>query len=201
MIYRLTGLFLTVVVLGLGLCTEALAQDPTRLVRISQPIDLDGYPDEQVWNDVPALDLTMYEPISGGSMTERTEIRVAYDDDFLYVSGKMFDSDPEQIRGNTLYRDRYSGDDTFAIVLDTFNDNENALWFFTTPTGVGLITRYLLTRMEEEVGPSAVAQSIAPGIRSGMWLRRWMSEDGSPRCVFHFRVWPSRRPMVRWTWA
>lgn len=136
MTQRLPGLLLTVVVLSIGVSAEALAQDPTSLVRIDRPIELDGYPDEQAWEGVPPLDLAMYEPISGGAMTERTEIRVAYDDDFLYVSGKLFDSDPEQIRGNTLYRDRYSGDDTFAIVLDTFNDNENALWFFTTPTGV-----------------------------------------------------------------
>ena len=74
---------MTVVVLGSGLSAEAFAQDPTSLVRIDQPIDLGGYPDEQVWNQVPPLDLTMYEPISGGSMTEQTEIRVAYDDDLL----------------------------------------------------------------------------------------------------------------------
>ncbi len=48
----------------------------------------------------------------------------------------MFDSEPDEVRANTLYRDRWSGDDTFAIVLDTFNDNENALWFFTSPNGV-----------------------------------------------------------------
>jgi len=136
MTHRLSGLLMTVVVIGSWLAPSAAAQDPTTLARITEPIILDGFPDEPVWEQVAPMDLTMYEPISGGSMTEQTEIRVAYDDDYLYVSGKMFDSDPSQIRGNTLYRDRYSGDDTFAIVLDTFNDNENALWFFTTPTGV-----------------------------------------------------------------
>ena len=114
----------------------AHAQTSTPLSRLSGPIDLDGYPDEPAWEAIAPLEMRMYEPISDGAMTERTEIRVAYDDDYVYVSGRMFDSDPSQIRANTLYRDRYSGDDTFAIVLDTYNDNENALWFFTTPTGV-----------------------------------------------------------------
>lgn len=106
------------------------AQDVLTLHRLSGPIILDGISDEPAWQGVEPVDLTMYQPISGGQMTERTEIRVAYDNDYLYVSGKMFDSEPDEVRANTLYRDRWSGDDTFAIVLDTFNDNENALWFF-----------------------------------------------------------------------
>ncbi|MBT3447836.1 MAG: carbohydrate binding family 9 domain-containing protein [Bacteroidetes Order II. Incertae sedis bacterium] len=112
------------------------AQDVLTLHRLSGPIILDGISDEPAWQGVEPVDLTMYQPISGGQMTERTEIRVAYDNDYLYVSGKMFDSEPDEVRANTLYRDRWSGDDTFAIVLDTFNDNENALWFFTSPNGV-----------------------------------------------------------------
>ena len=44
-------------------------------------------------------------------------------------------STPANLRANSFYRDRWSGDETFAIVLDTFNDNENALWFYTTALG------------------------------------------------------------------
>lgn len=122
--------------LALLLTVQVDAQAPLKLQRLTGPIELDGLSDERAWQHIDPLDLTMYQPISGGEMTERTEIRIAYDDDFLYVSGRMYDSAPDGIRANTLYRDRYSGDDTFAIVLDTFNDNENALWFFTSPTGV-----------------------------------------------------------------
>ncbi|MCZ6704540.1 MAG: DUF5916 domain-containing protein, partial [Bacteroidetes bacterium] len=75
-------------------------------------------------------------PIPNGPMTEKSDIRIGYDDQFLYVSGQFFDSEPEEIRTNSLYRDRYSGDDVFGIVLDTFNDNETALWFSTTPAGI-----------------------------------------------------------------
>ena len=78
----------------------------------------------------------MYQPTFEGEPTERTEIRIAYDDEYLYASGRFYDTDPSGVRSNSLYRDRYSGDDTFALVLDTFNDNENALWFYTSPAGV-----------------------------------------------------------------
>ncbi len=106
------------------------------LPRLSSPITLDGMPDEQAWQEIPPLPLTMYQPVHMGQMTERSVIRVAYDDKYIYVSGKLYDSEPDKIVANTMYRDRYSGDETFAIILDSFNDDETARWFFVTPTGV-----------------------------------------------------------------
>jgi hypothetical protein len=106
------------------------------LTRLDQPIVLDGMSDEAEWEAVPSLPVTMYSPSFRGAVTERTEIRVAYDDAYLYVAGRMYDSDPTGVRSNTLYRDQYSGDDVFAIVLDTYNDNETAVWFSTNPDGV-----------------------------------------------------------------
>jgi len=52
------------------------------------------------------------------------------------VAGRLYDSDPAGVRANTLYRDQYSGDDVLAIVIDSYNDNETALWFATSPPGV-----------------------------------------------------------------
>ncbi|PSQ66341.1 MAG: hypothetical protein BRD32_02840 [Bacteroidetes bacterium QH_2_64_74] len=121
---------------ALSAAPPATAQTPMVLPRIDGPITVDGQVTEPAWQEIEPLPMTMYQPTYEGSVQERTEIRVAYDDKYLYVSGRLYDSNPEGIRANSLYRDRYSGDDTFAIVLDTFNDNENALWFFTTPTGV-----------------------------------------------------------------
>jgi hypothetical protein len=77
----------------------------------------------------------MFTPVFGGALTERTEIRVAYDDKFIYVGGMMFDSEARKIRTNTLYRDRYSGDDIIAIVLDSYNDHQTASWFTVNPAG------------------------------------------------------------------
>ncbi len=115
--------------------TAAQAQDPLVLPRLTGPIHLDGRSDEPAWEAVPPLSLTVYEPVFGADPSERTEIRIAYDDQYLYVAGRLYD-DSGDVRANSLYRDRYSGDDVFAVILDTFNDNENALWFFTTPAGV-----------------------------------------------------------------
>src|SRR3712207_2074527 len=109
---------------------------PLELTRLTRPIRLDGTPTAEEWRDVPALPLTLYMPVFRGTPKQRTEIRVAYDDEFLYAAGWFHDSDPGGVRVNSLYRDRWNGDDSFAIYVDAFNDNQNAKWFGTTPGGI-----------------------------------------------------------------
>ena len=107
-----------------------------RLPRITEEIHLDGKLDESVWKRIAPLPLTMNSPTFGGTPTERTEIRIAYDDNYLYASGAFYDSDPSGVRANNLIRDGVNfSDDRFALILDTFNDNENALGFLVNPAG------------------------------------------------------------------
>jgi Domain of unknown function (DUF5916) len=115
---------------------QAQSSSPLQLVRLSEPVLLDGMPDEAAWVDVPLLPLTMYAPTFRGTPSERTEMRLAYDDQYLYAAGAFYDRDPDGVRINSLYRDRWNGDDAFAIYVDAFNDNQNAKWFGTTPGGI-----------------------------------------------------------------
>ncbi len=105
------------------------------LSRTTTPIVLDGVVDAAEWDAIDPLPMTMFSPSFAAPTTERTEVRVAHDDQYLYVSGRMYDSDPSDIRTNTLYRDLYSGDDLLAIVIDSYNDYETAVWFVTNPAG------------------------------------------------------------------
>lgn len=123
-------------VLFITLSTYSYAQQSIKLVRASSAIIVDGLLDEPAWKDIEPFPMVQYEPIFRGALSEATDIRVTYDDEFLYVAAKMYTKDPSTIAANSLYRDRYSGDDVFAIILDPFNDNQNALRFFTTPAGV-----------------------------------------------------------------
>ena len=122
--------------LGLAVASPAVAQEPMPLTRLSGPIDLDGRLDEPAWRDVPILPITVYGPTYQAPPSERTEILVAYDDSYLYMGGRLYDSDPDGVRSNTLYRDQFSGDDLLSIVLDSYNDYESAVWFTTSPIGV-----------------------------------------------------------------
>ena len=114
----------------------AQPQDTLRIPRLSAPIVFDGMPNERAWDEISPLPLSVFSPVFRAAPTERTEIRVAYDDTYFYASGRMYDSDPKGIRVNTYYRDRYSGDDLLGVLLDTYADHQTASWFVMNPAGV-----------------------------------------------------------------
>lgn len=123
--------------LGIFILIPAIifAQDATPIPKISKDLTFDGQLNEPFWDELQPLDMTMYQPVYQGKVTEDNEIYLVYDNDYIYLAGRIYHEDTDDIRSNSLYRDQYSGDDTFALILDTFNDNENALWFFTNPAG------------------------------------------------------------------
>jgi len=112
------------------------APQPMALPRLTGPIELDGRPDEAAWRAVAPLPLTEYAPTYRGTPTQRSEIRVAYDEEALYAAGWFYDREPDGILVNSLYRDRWNGDDAFAIYVDAFDDNTGAKWFGTTPAAM-----------------------------------------------------------------
>lgn len=130
--------YLAAFLILLASCANSIAQDrqDSPIQRLEGTVVVDGVLDEEAWQAIDPLPLVMYEPVYRGEMSENTVIKVAYDRHHLYVGGMLYHRDPGDIRVNSLYRDRYSEDDTFAIVIDPFNDNQNARWFFTNPAGV-----------------------------------------------------------------
>ncbi len=113
-----------------------LFSQSTSAHRFPQELVFDGKLDEAMWQDVPVLPLIQSQPNYGNTPTERTEIRMAYDDNYIYLGGKNFVSKPEYIRANTYKRDALGGGtDYFGMVLDTYNDKENSLAFFTSAAG------------------------------------------------------------------
>jgi hypothetical protein len=115
------------------------AQTPTAavpLTRLNGAVSIDGMPDEPAWREIAPLPLTMYAPVFRGTPTQRSEIRVAYDDEYFYAAGWFYDTEPSGIRVNSLYRDRWNGDDALALYIDAFNDNRNSKWFGVTAGGM-----------------------------------------------------------------
>lgn len=103
--------------------------------KLDGPIVLDGHVDESAWLKIPPLPLTSHWPAFGNSPSDSTVIRVAYDDNYLYVSG-MIHTSRDNILAASFKRDLLTlGTDYLGIFLDTFNDNDNALEFDISPTG------------------------------------------------------------------
>ncbi len=105
-----------------------------------KPIDdrviLDGSLKEHFWQEIEPVPLVMYEPEFGSEVDQKTVIKLAYDREYLYVGGQFYYNDLNNIRVNSLYRDRYSNDDNISIIIDPQNDNENARWLYVNPAGV-----------------------------------------------------------------
>jgi hypothetical protein len=114
------------------------AREPIIIPRISEPITLDGHIDEPVWITIDSLPLTMHVPTFGLEPQHPTDIRVAYDDTYIYLAA-ICHTPPEEIFATSYRRDLMAPTtDYIGIVLDTFNDNENALAFSVMPTSARL---------------------------------------------------------------
>lgn len=121
--------------LSVCMTTGSAAQEPLTVPRLGGPVELDGRSDEPAWQAISLLPLTQLEPVPGGPLGQNSEVRIAHDGAALYVAGRFYDTHPERIRVNSLTRDRVEGDDRFTLLLDTFDDNENAAFFVVTPAG------------------------------------------------------------------
>ena len=98
------------------------------------PIDFDGKPDEAAWDHLEPFPLVTHMPVFGNPPSERSVIRMGYDDQYIYVGALMFVSDPSYIRALGKKRDMETmSSDFFLLGFDTYNDKENALMFATNP--------------------------------------------------------------------
>ena len=110
---------------------------PLALARLKGEIKLDGLSDEPAWQGISPLPVVMILPTFGLPGSERTEILVGYDDNYLYIAGRLFDKEPAKIMSSSKKRDSSNmNQEWLAVILDTYHDHENALAFFTTPSGL-----------------------------------------------------------------
>lgn len=124
-----------------ALAGPAAAQTPPELraVRASEPIVLDGRPTEGAWADAPVFDNFVQQvPQSGAAATVRTEVRIVFDDDALYIGVLAHQPPGLPIIADELRRDAgrmHERNDTFTIALDTFLDRRNGYVFYVNPLG------------------------------------------------------------------
>ena len=105
--------------------------------RRTGPITLDGKLDEPDWQAAtPAADFRQTQPHEGEPATQRTEVRFLYDDDYLYIGARMYDTEGEAgIRTRLVRRDADFNSDYVEIIFDTFHDHLGRVDFMTNPSG------------------------------------------------------------------
>lgn len=99
---------------------------------------MDGRRGDSAWEEADVIaTLVQREPLEGQPVSERTEVRLVYDDEALYVGAWLFDSRPDQlVVGQTLRDASLNDSDAFLLILDTYLDRQNGVVFGTTPAGI-----------------------------------------------------------------
>jgi len=115
------------------------SQDRPEVVahRTDEIIKIDGILNEVVWEKInPITEFVQRLPMDGGAPTEKSEMRLAYNDDYLYFGFTFFDNEPEKVRATILNRGGWiHRDDKLEIALDTYLDRRNAYLFEMNPLG------------------------------------------------------------------
>ncbi|MDQ3309161.1 MAG: carbohydrate binding family 9 domain-containing protein, partial [Gemmatimonadota bacterium] len=129
----------------LAVATPLLAQSPDTVARralraapATGEIRIDGRFDEPAWQQAEvASDFTQYNPNPGAAPSQRTEARVLYDAQALYIGMRMYDTHPDSIVAQLARRDVsniYS--DWIQILIDSHFDRRTAFRFGVNPRGV-----------------------------------------------------------------
>lgn len=111
-----------------------------KALNISSKIQIDGFLTEEAWSKAVAIkdSFVTLRPIAGKIASQRTEIKMMYDDVSVYFAAICYDH-PDSISKVFSVRDDYNPNlDIFSIFLDTYNDHQNGFYFGVTSQGVQL---------------------------------------------------------------
>jgi hypothetical protein len=121
----------------LVIALAAAGSEPVQTTRLGTVPVIDGNLADPVWQAVPALrELTQQLPAEGAPPTERTEIRLGYDDRAIYFAVRLWDSQPDQIVARLTRRDRDVASDAVLIDIDPQGDHQSAFHFEVSAANV-----------------------------------------------------------------
>jgi len=109
------------------------AQQPYKPLRTNEKIMLDGKLNEPAWKEAGVEDnFIQYDPSAGAAPSEKTEVRIIYNDEYLFVGLRAYDHEPSKLIANAMERDFELGNnDEVAFVIDSYNDKSTGLFFIT----------------------------------------------------------------------
>jgi len=132
----------SIVILAISVLLAAAARGgdnprSVRAVRVDTAPRIDGMLDEAVWKLAePATDFVQRDPEEGKPASERSEIRVLYDDEALYFGCMFYDSEPDKIIARLTRRDNQIESDGASIRIDAYHDHQTGVNFSFNAAGV-----------------------------------------------------------------
>jgi hypothetical protein len=103
--------------------------------KVSIPPDIDGWINDEAWNQVSwDSDFQMHDPYDDRPASQRTDFKVVFDKENIYVAIRAFDSAPDSIVKRLTRRDDMDGD-MVAILFDSYHDLQTAFSFVASAAG------------------------------------------------------------------
>tara|TARA_B100001123_G_scaffold451250_2_gene629103 strand:+ start:19966 stop:22269 length:2304 start_codon:yes stop_codon:yes gene_type:complete len=109
-----------------------------RAVRLAAPLQMDGRLTESIYETLPSMtDFIQNDPNEGEPASEKTEVWIFFDDEYVYLSARCWESQPDRMIANEMRRDNrgIAMDDNLAWSFDTFYDRRNAMLFEVNALG------------------------------------------------------------------
>ncbi|GBD86247.1 hypothetical protein BMS3Abin03_00160 [bacterium BMS3Abin03] len=104
--------------------------------RITEPVKIDGKLDESLWDGIEGISsFIQLTPDEGAAPTQKTEVKVAYDDDAIYIAARMYDTSPDSIISRLSRRDVWLNSDEFAVGFDPYHDKRSGYFFGVNSAG------------------------------------------------------------------
>ena len=121
-------------------------------VRSSFPIKVDGELSDEAWLTAPVATNFVEENPNPGrveNFASRTEVKILYDDNFIYVGGYCHENTADSVQRELVGRDVVGTNDFVGVIFDTYYDKINATGFYVTPLGEQFDAKYSNTNGED----------------------------------------------------
>lgn len=177
--------------------------------KISESISIDGELNETIWNKTEtASNFVMFEPDNGKAAPSelKTEVKVLYNDDAVYIGAILYDNDPKAILKEITERDNFGISDAFGVFINGYNDGQQDFQFFVTASN-GQADCNFTSQYGEDYSWNAIWESKAKITDIG-----WIVEMKIPYAALRFpkdndQVWginfyrEVRRKRQKFTWS
>lgn len=138
---HLAVLFIALATTTFGADVRAQANTDRKSIeirRVTTPPKVDGVLDDAAWGEATVIrDLRQFMPVDGSEPSERSEFYLLYDDDYLYLGARLWDSEPKAISARQMIQGQdVSFDDAVEFILDPYNNQRTGYDFQINPNGV-----------------------------------------------------------------
>ncbi|HKQ56785.1 MAG TPA: DUF5916 domain-containing protein [Candidatus Eisenbacteria bacterium] len=135
--------FLPLTCFGLVLCAHVFAaavpappHPPIQAARASSEMRCDGVLDEASWATAPPVsEFYQQTPDQGAAATMKSDFRILFDDNALYIGARLYDPSPDSIRANIGRRDTSLPADRITVYVDPFHDKRSGYLFVVNAAG------------------------------------------------------------------